>query len=322
MPEQPWEVPQNDIASRTDIFFCFKLILGRSPNKEEWAGHSSRAGEPLKEVVRTYLNSAEFKARNLLASQMPASIVKKHNGRFVVFADVNDPVIGAPVANGTYEPNVTQVVEQLLKPGDTFLDIGANIGYFTLLSALLVGETGRVYAIEPNDMNVKLIESGLNANKFANVSVMQVGAAERIETLMLHSNVGNGTTSTVQDYDIFSGRTIPGLPIDILLAGREKPVNVIKIDVEGYEYRALRGGEQLLLRDKPFIIFEFAAKGIFGIGGAEFLRWLEGKGYTFADISTSPDIESDHSIDEIMNNFENAMVDHLDILAKPVKSIN
>lgn len=316
----PSGVPYTGQAEALDIFYCFKLLLGRSPHREEWSGHSSRAGEPLAEVVRTYLNSGEFKARNLLSSQMPENIIQKHNGRFEVFADPDDPVIGAPILDNCYEPEVTRAVESLLAPGDTFLDVGANIGYFSLLASSIVGEHGQVFAIEPNDMNVKLLESSIRSNAMENVTVIQVGASETIGTLMLHSNVGNGTTSAVGRRDLFSSRTVAGIPIDSLLSDRRKPISLIKIDVEGFEYRALRGSEKLLEKDRPAIVFEFSAGGIDGIDGVGFLRWLGEKGYTFAQISENWSLSSSNTIEEIMAAFEASMADHIDVVAKPAIS--
>lgn len=114
-----WEAPHEARASTDDIFYCFRLLLDRSPNMEEWAGHSSRAGEPLGDVVQTYVNSAEFNARRLLEAKMPEGVVCRHNGKFQVFADSNDPLIGVAALNGAYEPPVANVIETLLKPGIT-----------------------------------------------------------------------------------------------------------------------------------------------------------------------------------------------------------
>lgn len=314
--DTPWLHPYSDKATVEDIYFCFRLFLGRNAHREEWAGHSSRAGEPLREVVQTYLNSGEFKGRNLLVREMPSNIIRKHNGRFEVFANPGDPVIGAPVLANRYEPEVTCMIEQLLQPGDTFVDVGANIGYFTLLAAQIVGSDGHVYAVEPNDLNVKLLESSIRVNGFENVSVMQVAAAERIETMLLHSTIGNGTTSAMREHELFSGTTIPGIPLDFLLSGRKKPVVLIKLDVEGFEYRALRGTEKVLQEDRPHIVFEFSAAGIDGISGEDFLRWLAERGYSFSNLSSGlSHLVGD--IGAIMSAYECQMVDHLDILARP-----
>lgn len=315
--KEPWTKPYNEKAAIEDIHFCFRLLLGRNAHREEWAGHSSRAGDPLKDVVRSYLSSGEFKGRNLLARDMPANIVRRHNGRFEVFADPDDPVIGGPVLANAYEPVVTGMVEQILKPGDIFVDVGANLGYFTLLAAPIVGDEGHVYAVEPNDLNVKLLESSIRANGFENVSVMQVAAAERIETLLLHSTIGNGTTSAMREHELFTGTSIPGIPLDIMLSGRKKPITLIKIDVEGFEYRALRGAEAVMSQDRPHIIFEFSAGGIDGIGGEQFLRWLADRGYRFSNLSSAADKDRIDEIGGIMNAFERNMIDHLDVLARP-----
>ncbi|WP_194291697.1 FkbM family methyltransferase [Rhizobium sp. ICMP 5592] len=315
---RPWERPFPEAATLEDIMYCFRLLLGRNTSLEEWRGHSSRAGEPLSDVVATYLNSREFHNRCLQIPEMPKGVVQKNNGRFEIFANANDPVIGSPALVGSYEPEVASVIESLLKPGDTFLDVGANIGYFSLLGALLVGREGHVYAVEPNDLNVKLLESSRKANNFENISVMQVGASPNIETLFLNSLAGNGETGRLGEFDLFATRTVAGIPLDLLLSGRKKAVSLIKIDVEGFEYRALQGAETILSTDKPRIIFEFAATGIDGISGEGFLSWLANKGYEFVAVSDGVDLSRAQSIATIMGAFGQSGKDHIDVLAKPI----
>ena len=59
---EPWKIPQSP-ATQEDIFYCFRLLLGRPPNREEWDGHAGQAGSDLDAVVRNYLNSLEFSRR-------------------------------------------------------------------------------------------------------------------------------------------------------------------------------------------------------------------------------------------------------------------
>lgn len=314
---EPWNGDFRTEARVEDIFFSFRLILGRLPHREEWPGHSSLVGAPLSEVVKTYLNSGEFKARNLLEVALPSGIVKRHNGRFVVVADENDLQLGAPALRGEYETHVANVMEILLKEGDCLLDVGANLGYFSLLAATLVGDSGCVYAVEPNEYNVKLLESSRRANRFNNIIVIQAGATDVLETLFLHATIGNGSTSSILDQeDPFSSRTAPGIPLDNLLSFRDRPINLIKIDVEGLEYKALLGAERILKEDRPFIIFEFQGSGLVGIGGREFLEFLEVKGYKFVNISSNRSVTDCQSIEEIMDDYYKSGVDHIDVLAK------
>lgn len=313
----PWRLPHAPDATAADIYHCFRLILDRAPHVEEWHGHSSRVGEPLSAVVATYVNSAEFHARRLQVVTTPPGVVSRHNGRFHVFADANDLTLGSPALHGDYEPEVAAVIAAILRPGDTFLDVGANLGYFTLLAAGLVGDGGRVYAIEPNEQNIKLLESSRRANGFGNVSVMQVAVSDRIETLFLHATVGNGNTSTLEGGELFALRTIPGLPLDTLMARREKPLRLIKIDVEGFEHKALCGGERLLREDAPHIVFEFAGNGLVGISGEDFLRWLQGFGYSLSTIPKGDGEMRPQTVAEVMADFHAAGIDHIDVLATP-----
>jgi FkbM family methyltransferase len=315
----PWAITHGQYASVEDIFYCFRLLLGRSPNIEEWSGHSARAGEPLADVVRTYVNSGEFSRRNLSAANMPAGITHGNNGRFHVFADANDPIIGSPALRGQYEPQVTRALEDLLTLGDTFLDVGANIGYFSLLAATLVGPQGHVYAVEPNDANVKLLESSIRRNGFKNITVMQVGATNRLQTLFLHATTGNGSTSAPgESDDLFAARTVPGIPLDNLLTQRQSPLKLIKIDVEGYEYKALQGARTVLAQDRPHIVFEFSANGLADISGPDFLGWLASLGYAFTNISAGRPLGATQTVAAIMADFEAARVDHIDVLATPI----
>jgi FkbM family methyltransferase len=313
--QHPWLADFPSDATKEDIYFCFRLLLNRRPGTEEWTGHSSRAGEPLADIVRAFVTSEEFKVRRLLDVQLPPGIVTKHNGHFFVCADENDPMLGVPALRGNYEMHVSRLIDSILQPGDGFLDIGANLGYFSLLAAKAVGGSGHVYAIEPNEHNVKLLEASKRANRFDNITTIQVAASDRVETLFLHASVGNGSTSTLDTANPFSARTVPGLPIDDLLASRKTPVRLIKIDVEGYEFIALNGAARVLAEDDPEIIFEFQGSGHKGIGGPNFLEWFVDKGYYLRNISRLNDVDQAQTVDDIMADFYAAKVDHLDVLA-------
>lgn len=314
--EEPWKGTYLPVATESDIFHAFRLILGRLPHIEEWSGHSALAGQPLVDVARAYLNSAEFKNRRLMEVSLPTGIEERHNGYFSVFADANDMALGAPTLTGEYEPHVRLVIEKILREGDCFLDIGASFGFFSLFAATIVGISGQVYAVEPNEQNVKLLESSIRSNGFDNITVLQMGASDRIETLFLHAAVGNGSTSTLglKD-DPFATRTVLGAPLDQLLVYRTKPIKLIKIDVEGFEHKALLGAKRIIEDDRPNIIFEFQGAGH---GARNFLIWLQDFGYEFISISSGRSITEKQEIDEIMSEFHKAQVAHLDILAKPI----
>src|SRR5437764_4065781 len=141
-------------ATPEDIFYCFRLPLGRCPNPEEWPGHSARAGEDLANVVSSYVTSREFAARRLIEGSYLGNIELMALPGFSLYASMDDLAVGKHVVvGGTYQPHVAAALARYAKPRMATVDIGANIGYMTMLLATLVGPEGRVVAVEPNSDN-------------------------------------------------------------------------------------------------------------------------------------------------------------------------
>ena len=299
---------------------CFRLILGRVPNKEEWRGHSMRAGEPLAQVVSSYLTSLEFQRRGLLAHDATGDIVPADIQGFRIYSALDDAAVGRHVRGDNYERDVTALFRSRLRPGMGVIDIGANIGYFTMLAASIVGPEGRVLAVEPNPRNVRLLEASRRANRFDHVTVVQTAAGRETGLLILNTSFSNGTTSAPPDElaQFLSAEVVPCLRVDSLL-GLNDPVDLIKVDVEGAEYNALLGGEAIIRRFRPFIVSEFSPAmmpGISNISGEDYLRWLIALGYNLAVVE--PDgslIDVGSEIGAVMNIYEARMTDHIDIAA-------
>src|SRR5215471_15669954 len=96
-----------NIATPEDIFYCFRLLLGRNPNPEEWPGHSSRAGEDLQTVVSSYVTSREFATRGLLNKTYRDELQLVQFPRFSIFASNDDLAVGHHVIGGRpYEPGI------------------------------------------------------------------------------------------------------------------------------------------------------------------------------------------------------------------------
>jgi len=317
---EPWKIPQGRVTAE-DVFYCFRLLLGRPPNREEWEGHVGQAPADLDALVRSYMSSLEFSRRadTLMGRRLDDRLSLVSAKGFSIYVQDDDTSVGQHVKRAAYEPHVTAIFRDRLRPGMHVLDIGANIGYFTMLSASLVGPSGSVTAIEPNPISAKLLEASRRANSFDNVIVLQVAAGRELGLLVLHGSYGNVMTSTAPDeaLALMNSTTVPSVRVDDVVP-RNKKIGFLKIDVEGAEYNALLGASELIKRCHPTIVSEFSPStmpGISGIDGRGYLRFLLDFGYTIAVIEGAGTLRDCGTEPErVMEAFARSGVDHIDIL--------
>lgn len=145
---------------------------------------------------------------------------------------------------GVWEPDVSRVIEQNLAPGDVFVDIGANIGYDTLLASSRVGSAGRVVAIEASPRTFALMNRNLAANTFSsNVRAVNAAVSDLPGTLDLYevnaANIGAATTLASRGGTLIA--SVEALPLEQILTPDERSrLRLIKMDVEGAEPPILR----------------------------------------------------------------------------------
>jgi FkbM family methyltransferase len=305
------------LATEEDVRACFRLLLGRVPSDTEWPGHATRAGGPLDDLVRSFMTSLEFQNRRLTTQTDVLTRIEIEG--LVLYGYDDDPGSTAYLKRGVYEPHVTALVRRLLRPGAVFLDVGANLGYYTMVGASIVGPSGRVVAIEPSPRNVTAILAAIEANRFTCVDVRMLAAASTWRPLSFGSAGTNGMTGPLTDATT-TPTIVQGAPLAAVLAD-VPPVDLVKIDVEGAEYDALDGYRALLARDRPMIIAEFGPPGLragSGVSGEQFLTLVLEHGY---EVSV---IDEDGAVDarttdpaDIMRVFEARGIDHLDIFFTP-----
>lgn len=321
------ETKFSNTAGEKDIYYCFRLILGRSPNPEEWTGHLGHIGLDLDTVVFQYLNSLEFSRRLARLSRRTDDdrVILKELDGFSLYVQDSDSAVGRHILHlGSYEPHVTEVFRRELKPGMNALDIGANIGYFSMFTARLVGPAGHVIAIEPNPANAKLIEASRRVNAFDNVTIVQAAVGRSLGLLMLNTSYSNGTTAGLSEdlAGLIDATTVPCLVVDDLVHA-DQHIDFVKIDVEGAEYNALFGAQRTLRRCMPVIVSEFAPSampGVSGVTGPEYLRLVLDLGYRVAVIEKNGDAtDCGGNIEKVMNAFATSGVDHIDIVFHPTR---
>jgi FkbM family methyltransferase len=310
-------------ATYEDIFYCFRLLLGRNPNPEEWPGHSSRVGEDLENVVSSYVTSREFAERSLLKKTYQDHVQLAHFPGFSLFASIDDLAVGNHVLVGrSYDPRVAAVLTRRVKAGMAVVDIGANIGYLTMLLAPLVASSGLVVAVEPNPENIKLLEASRRVNGFDQVLIIQAAAGRQTALLALNVSYSNGmTTELPSDLDaIFASRPVACFALDALLP-KNRRFNLVKIDAEGAELNALIGLSQTINRDRPVVVSEFspgALPGISRCSGPEYLRFLIDKGYRIGVIEKDgSETGFGDNVEGVMGAYLRSGIDHIDIIATP-----
>jgi len=163
---------------------------------------------------------------------------------------------------GTYEPEFEAALWDLVEPGMVAYDVGANIGYVTLLLARAVGERSHVFAFEALPSNVERLRTNIGLNSMeARVTVVAraVGASSASVRFLVHESGGmgkaEGSAGRAGQYE--SSITVPGISLDEFVYGQvNPPPQVIKMDIEGGEVLALPGMRRLLVEARPLMLME------------------------------------------------------------------
>jgi FkbM family methyltransferase len=151
---------------------------------------------------------------------------------------------------GTYERETQGVLARLVHEGDVVYDIGANVGFFTLLSAKLAGRGGAVYAFEPLPQNLDVLRRHIALNGAgARVFDVALSSSSGVARFASGANPSMGRLEEGGDIEVRT-ETLDGL----VTSGQIPPPRAMKIDVEGAEYDVLTGATELLARDRPFIL--------------------------------------------------------------------
>ncbi len=201
-------------------------------------------------------------------------------GGMELFCDAADAAVTPGLRSGAYEAHLTAVFEEYCTSGMTVVDVGANLGYYSLLAARLVGPSGKVVALEPNSENCRLLLSSLRLNDAGNVQLLPVAADTATGWAYYSTHVGSNG-GLIEEGDLLShpGTVVPTFRLDDLVEG---PVGFLKMDVEGAEGRVVRGATRIIERDRPVVTTELKDEMLRRVSGttvAEYLGYFESLGY-------------------------------------------
>jgi FkbM family methyltransferase len=183
-----------------------------------------------------------------------------------------------------YEPELSYL-KMILSPGNTFVDVGANIGIYTLAASKIVGETGRVLAFEPSVQSSPLLAKNIALNGLTNVHTFPVALSQKKGRAWLHRGP-NPTLNSFGKDPSWKGdgeEVVTEILDQVLRKTHIDRVDVIKMDVQGAEELVLRGASNTVTSAHPVVIFEVWPEGAMLLGLSPYGPWelLESIGYQF-----------------------------------------
>lgn len=202
-----------------------------------------------------------------------------------------DNSLGFPgYATGTTEPEEQDALWRLLRPGDTFVNIGANIGFHALIGAKRVESSGKVIAVEPVNSVAEMIAKNASLNSFENITVIKAACSNHLGRATIYSGDSTATNSLIRERTQGNNEVeVEMTTVDELVKAHDLKPSLLSIDIEGAEIECLEGSRKTLEAFRPVIMlenhwlqapfYEFFDRELFGLGytlenldGSEYVR--------------------------------------------------
>ncbi len=282
-----------------EVINLYTVILDRPPESQAVINQHSERFNSASELRDTLLRSTEFQKKyyaSLVGQETLVLVELDPETHLRIWVDLTEPYVSGQIAFGKYEEPELQFVAGNVNPGDTVLDIGANIGFYTLWLAQFVGPSGHVEAYEPVPATCELLARSIEENTPRwNKEARSIHETNRVSYNECALGPEAGQTRMACDpthpaqahlYDTSTpGETLGW--VDVYTLDHESEflgkVSFIKIDVEGAEPQVFKGGETLLARDHPIILSELypaQLQSVSGVSAKEYIAQLAFYGYT------------------------------------------
>lgn len=247
------------MLTRDEVVWGYRYILGRDPESERVVQASAAAMKDVPAFRRALLQSTEF-ARLHAQTQKPYWVAAPvFGGSRLMWIDLSDRYVSLGCLEDAYEPIESRFIRNVLKTNDVFVDVGANIGWYTMLASTIVGNRGHIHAFEPRRQIVDYLRRTVALNGAGDlVTVYPIGLSNdaKCETLMWSGISDNGGGASFARDDASTDmvcQTIDVRALDSLDVG---DVDVVKIDVEGAELLVVEGARRTIERHRPIILSE------------------------------------------------------------------
>jgi FkbM family methyltransferase len=231
--------------------------------------------------------------RRLIKKFLPVKLLEESIARQSYFAHVQssimflDPNDGLHLAkNHIYEELETKFIKQTVKKNSIVIDVGANIGYYTLIFAKIVGKNGRVYAFEPAPSNFCLLKKNVEFNGFTNVELVQKAASNKTGQIKLFVTDDAGDNRIYDSDDNRKSVRIDATTLDDFFQN-DQALSFVKIDTQGADAAVVQGMARLMHYNKNVrILTEFWPFGLasFGIEPKQYLTMLTDNGFKLYNV--------------------------------------
>jgi len=238
-----------------------------------------------------------------------------------IFLNAKDRVISPFIKrHKMWDPFQTKVFCQEIKNGNVVIDIGANVGYYSMLASKLVGSKGLVLAFEPEESNYRLLKKNIRVNGLKNVRTYQLAVSDNSGTATLYKcSKNHGDHRLYNSGDGRKENTVRTVSLDDFMDNKVKKVDFIKMDIQGWELKVLRGMKRTITRNPPLkMITEFWPSGLRNAGNTapEYYKMLHQLGFAVYNIN-----ELKHKIERFSNRLFSNYETNLLCLQKPATSV-
>jgi FkbM family methyltransferase len=279
-------------ARMVDALFFDRLILERSPSVDDRDRYAQRvAGRSPFELLFENLPGTDAQAHYPHVPCVNRELMWQRDDGLRIFFNLRDLAVGMQICQGTFDPENEQLLDRLVAPGMSVIDVGANLGWYTLLMARA---GARVHALEAFPYNHGLLTRNVAENGLTDSVVTHlVGCASEPGTgrvCAIPNTVNLGSMFVLTDPEVptpdgFDSVEIPLARVDDLVPATEV-IEIVKMDIEGAELTALQGMERILTRDRPVILLELNSRTLreyHGVEPRDLVEYLRSFGYRLAE---------------------------------------
>ena len=304
------------MLTQEEVKWAYRILLDRECESDEMIEEKIARLPNRKRLREDLLCSIEYHKRESDHRRFITSdecIVIKETDRFRIYLDLSD-YISMEIANDNYDLQETQFVINNVKVGNTVLDLGAHVGYYTFLLASLVGENGKVYSFEPQLHLFTLIQQSIKENGYKGRIIAEnccVGSLTKKGQFAQHQGAGDYgcthmLTSALPFYDDMTVESIDVINLDDYHF--PSAIDFMKIDIEGSEYLALKTFKDRLKKDKPIILSEVnkpLLAHVSKVSSKEYITLLRNYGYECYVLNN--DRETRERIDDTSVEYQNVI---------------